>query len=168
MSPTSNNFPHFVAENNYTMVHWILPHLIHTVKGHRCLVSFSLECFIVNTFLLLEVSLCYEVWNPPAPCCFTGKSTERALCEYQVSKHTWHTLNAGPKLNKSSTISHTVTHSHSQQLWKKSTIFKGRKNHSFGPSVLQRCRRQDSKTLEGNKNVLKPKWMQMLIENSWS
>lgn len=75
--------------------------------GSKCILSFNLKCFVVNTFLLLEAPLFYEVWNPPAPCCFIGKNTKQALSEYQVSKHTWHTLNAGPKLNKSSTMSHS-------------------------------------------------------------
>lgn len=35
-----------------------------------------------------------------------AESGEQPLGEYRVSKHTWHALNAGPKLNKSSTVSH--------------------------------------------------------------
>lgn len=142
------------------MVHWILSGFIH--KGTQ-VQSFTPKCFIVNTFILLEVPLCYEVWTPLAPCCFTGKSTKQALSEYQVSKHTWHTLNAGPKLNKSSTISHSHTANSSQR---NPRFLKDRRNHSFGPSVPQHFKRNGSKTMTESKNMLRPKSMQTLTESS--
>lgn len=74
--------------------------------------------------------------------------TTRALSEYRVSKHTWHTLNAGPKLNKSSTIPHSHRQPHpTVRTERKVDKFKGtgEKNHSFSPSVSNTA---DAKTVK--------------------
>lgn len=107
------------------MVHWMFSDFIH--KQRRC----SLTCFIINTLLLLEVHWCYEVWNPLAPCGFTGKITKQALREYQNLKA--HTLNAAKS-------------SRQRNLW----LLKKQKNHSFGPSVPQHSKRKDGETMTVN------------------
>lgn len=122
-----------------------------------CSVSLHVKCFIVST----PWSYGRRPWvkkreSHQHHAVSLAKAPSRPWASIR-SLSTHGRLDARPKQNKSS----TVAHSHSQQLRNKSSIFKGtvKKNQSSGPSVPQRHGGQDSKTLEGNKNVPSTDWV---------